>query len=174
VPYSLYECYVILIRCAIAANPVNTGSTVASEWHDDASHILNQTETLLSLFLTSTTFRLLLKDIFVTAREILADAASQTRDVADVVASGATAVESIARPSVEEKLANPPQEPLPSQQWDERAFQQERAIIDAERQARQSLEESRRRGLEAWSNLQDQSPNRARELITRRIKSVRL
>lgn len=78
-------------------------STSAKEVNDDVANTLHALYTLSSLLITSNSFRLVLSDIFLTTREILADVASNIAVVADVVETQAVEVDEIIRPPPDAK-----------------------------------------------------------------------
>lgn len=64
----------------------------------DTAQVLRSLRTLSRLLLTSSTFRLILSDIFVSMRESVADAAADLSYVIDRVGAAVKTVEEVARP----------------------------------------------------------------------------
>lgn len=164
-----------------------------SQVHDDATTIKNSVQTLISLLFTSSAFRLLLTDVFITTRQIAADFVSSVGDAAQVVASGANVVEGVVRPSEQEqeqaqqtnsegkddheevksyadaaKEAPPPSPPS----TDEIRKQQAEIKVEAEKEILDTVNESKDKAQQAWTNVQTESPDRIKETIINRIKAV--
>lgn len=119
--------------------------------------------------LTSTGFRLLATDIFVTAREILADAAVQVEDAADVVAGSAKTVESLVRPvEVEGKNPKPPS----AAEAEKLLSKEEKTAIEAEEEIKRGFHESVEHEQRAWARLVDEGPDRISQTVRHRLKSV--
>ncbi|KAG8903533.1 hypothetical protein FRC01_009167, partial [Tulasnella sp. 417] len=142
----------------------------------DAQTFSDSIKTLATLLFTSSAFRLLLTDVFVTTREILADLAAQIGDVALVVESGAHVAEGVIRPSEEERNK---EAATPEDHADARApevedirIEQAHVKVEAEKKILETVDQSTQKGKEAWQNLQQGTPERIREAILERIKSI--
>lgn len=142
----------------------------------DAQALSDSAKTLVALLFTSSAFRLLLTDIFVTAREILADLAAQIGDVALAVESGARVAEGMVRPSEEERhredatLEEPAEARGP--ELEDIRTEQAQVKVEAEKKILETVDQSTQKGKEAWQKLQQQTPDRIRETILERVKSV--
>lgn len=148
----------------------------AAQVQHDAQNLSDSIKTLVTLLFTSSAFRLLLTDVFVTAREILADFASQIGDVAQAVESGAEVVEGVIRPSEEEhrRTEDTFEDDTEGQGPQVEAMRTEQAEVkvEAEKKILETVDQSTQKGQEAWQNLQQQTPDRIREAILDRIKSI--
>ncbi|KAG9044478.1 hypothetical protein FS837_008096 [Tulasnella sp. UAMH 9824] len=142
----------------------------------DAQALSDSVKTLVTLLFTSSAFRLLLTDIFVTAREILADLAAQIGDVALVVESGARVAEGVVRPSEEERhredatLEEPAEARAP--EVEDIRTEQAQVKVEAEKKILETVDQSTQKGKEAWQKLQQKAPDRIRETVLERIQSI--
>ncbi|KAG8987633.1 hypothetical protein FRB90_003237, partial [Tulasnella sp. 427] len=150
----------------------------SGEVQSDVQNLTDSVKTLVTLLFTSSAFRLLLTDIFVTVRDILADFAAQVGDVAKVVESGAHVVEGVVRPSDEERHQTNGDAALQedakagSPDIEQVRAEQAQVKVEAEKEILETVNESTERGQAAWQSLQQQTPDRIREAILDRIKSI--
>lgn len=125
------------------------------------------------LLFTSSAFRILLTDILVTIRAIAADFVAEVRDIAKVVESGAQTVETIVRPSEPELgPGQTPDETEDSPELEYNRKEQAKIKVEAEQELLDTVNTSTERGKAALDNLQQQSPDRIRDTIVDRIKTV--
>lgn len=142
----------------------------------DAQTLSDSIKTLVTLLFTSSAFRLLLTDVFVTAREILADLAAQIGDVALAVESGAHVAEGVIRPSEEERnkedatLEGHAEAGAP--EVEDIRTEQAQVKVQAEKKILETVDQSTQKGKEAWQKLQQETPDRVRETVLERIKSI--
>ncbi|CAE6407789.1 unnamed protein product [Rhizoctonia solani] len=135
-----------------------------SELTDDSLAFANSLRTLLSLLLTSSGFRLVISDILITTRQMLADTVSDVATVAAYVETRAEDIEQTIRPSEEEG-------------------DREVTIEDAAKQAekindtvREDLEKARREAelkkhvIE--ERLSEESPDRVKQAIMERLEAI--
>jgi hypothetical protein len=116
----------------------------------DAQTLAAALHQLSSLFLTSSAFRLVFSDAFLTIRQLVADTAAKTGSIATAVERVAGATEEAARPGA-----------------DGTAVLSERADA-AMAEAGSVLDETRER----WQRLARESPDRVREAVIGRIQNV--
>lgn len=134
----------------------------------DALRAISALRTISSLFLTSATFRLLLSDTLIAAREILSDAAVDVAKVASLVENRALEVDDLVRPppgtggmegldDFDVEVVKGKSKEVASGVGD---------IVD------ESIRETRRKEARSWTSLQD-SPDRIKETFLERVKTVR-
>jgi hypothetical protein len=116
----------------------------------DAQTLTSALHSLSSLLLTSSAFRLILSDAFLTLRELIADTAAKTGTLATAVERVAGAAEEATRPGASESA-------VVSEKADA-------AIAEAS----SVLDETRER----WARLARESPDRVREAVVGRIQNV--
>lgn len=143
----------------------------------DATVVRDSIQNLVSLLFTSSAFRLLLTDVFVTSRNVLADLVSSVGDAAQVVVSGANVVEGVVRPSEDEqkqvddhKTNGDVAEQLPD--TEEIRQKQAEIKVEVEKDILDTVNESKERGQEAWQKTMEESPDRIKETVIERIKAV--
>jgi hypothetical protein len=129
-----------------------TGAAIPSQQElvTDAQTLAAALHQLSSLFLTSSAFRLIFSDAFLTIRQLVADTAAKTGSIATAVERVAGATEEAARPGA-----------------DGTAVLSERADA-AMAEAGSVLDETRER----WQRLARESPDRVREAVIGRIQNV--
>jgi len=135
-----------------------------AELVDDSRTLAVSLQTLFSLVLTSSAFRLLISDILVTAREILADTASDVAAVAAYVETRAEGVESTVRPDPHEGNAGVTVEDAANQ-----AKKVEGAVKD---DLEKALKEAEMRKHVIEERLADESPDRIKQTIVERIEAI--
>ncbi|CUA76666.1 putative protein C57A7,06 [Schizosaccharomyces pombe 972h-] [Rhizoctonia solani] len=135
-----------------------------TELADDSVAFLASLRTLLSLLLTSSGFRLLISDILITTRQILADTASDVATIAAYVETRAENVEQAIRPS-------------------EHEGDREVTVEDAAKQA-QKVEDTVREDLEKAlkeaemkkhvieERLAEESPDRVKQTVMERVEAI--
>ncbi|TCD66329.1 hypothetical protein EIP91_001478 [Steccherinum ochraceum] len=122
------------------------------EVSDDASKLLNALRSLTRLLLTSSAFRLIVSDIFASAREVFADAAAEVRHVAERVQGVVQTMEEVARPMDVDAVR-------------ERALEVAQGVSD---EAEVAEEEVKRR----LDEMNEEAPDRIREIVTARIQQA--
>ncbi|KAG8834792.1 hypothetical protein FRC17_007109 [Serendipita sp. 399] len=128
---------------------------------------------LLLLLFTSNAFRLIISDVLVTARDILADVALDVAKVAAVVEVRAQQMEDAIRPETTELAADKRREGgigVPSLELLASTSQSlQQTAADATHSTIEEIESNRRN---IWQRLEDDDPNRIKETILRRIKEI--
>ena len=128
---------------------------------------------LVSLLLTSNAFRLIISDILVTARDILADVAVDVAKVAAIVEVRAEQLEEAVRPTDNEMASEKDHEGgigVPALEDFAKAGQ---TIQDRAAEATNlALEESEAKRRAIWERLEDDSPDRIKETVLKRIVEV--
>ncbi|KAG8734620.1 hypothetical protein FRC12_018453 [Ceratobasidium sp. 428] len=148
-----------------AVNHLNEIPTVEqTELADDSLAFVGSLQTLLSLLLTSSAFRLLISDILVTTREILADTASDVAAVAAYVETKAEDVEHTVRPDPHEGEAGISVEDAMNQA--EKVDDTVRADLE------KALKEAEMRKHVIEERLADESPDRIKQTIVERIEAI--
>ncbi|KAG8991963.1 hypothetical protein FRB94_012125 [Tulasnella sp. JGI-2019a] len=146
---------------------------------DEAKHdaliVRDSVQNLISLLFTSSAFRLLLTDIFVTGRGIIADLIHSAGEVAQAVASGADVVEGVVRPTEDEQKQvdehqTDADEQLPS--TEEIRTKQAEIKVDAEKKILDTVNKGKQKGQEAWEEAKQESPDRVKETVIERIKTI--
>lgn len=113
--------------------------------------------------MTSSAFRLILSDILVTSRDILADVAVDVAKVAAAVELRAGQIEEIIRPADSELRGESPPLGQEGQKMPETAEQATRATV----------EETKAKRNDIWQRLENESPDRIKETVLKRIGQVR-
>ncbi|KAG8684829.1 hypothetical protein FRC09_015123 [Ceratobasidium sp. 395] len=148
-----------------AVNHLNEIPTVEqTELADDSLAFVGSLQTLLSLLLTSSAFRLLISDILITTREILADTASDVAAVAAYVETKAEDVEHTVRPDPHEGEAGISVEDAMNQA--EKVDDTVRADLE------KALKEAEMRKHVIEERLADESPDRIKQTIVERIEAI--
>ncbi|KAG8865443.1 hypothetical protein FRB97_004719, partial [Tulasnella sp. 331] len=147
------------------------------EAQKDVAIIRDQVQNLISLLFTSSAFRLLLTDIFVTGRSILADLVHSAGEAAQVVASGADVVESVVRPSEDEQKEVEEQktddETVDEQLPDAEEIRKKQAEIKVEAEKiLDAVNQGKEKGQEAWEQAKEESPDRIKETVIERIITI--
>jgi hypothetical protein len=119
--------------------------------------------TLISLLVTSGAFRLILSDILVTSRDILADVAVDVAKVAATVELRASQLEEIIRPEDSELQRESPSLAQEGQKMQETAEEATRATV----------EETKAKRHDIWQRLEDESPDKIKQTILKRIGQVK-
>lgn len=128
---------------------------------------------LVSLLITSNAFRLIISDILVTARDILADVAIDVAKVAAIVEVRAEQVEEAVRPTNTEISTEKNQEGgvgVPA--LEDLANAGQSVQESAARATKLALEESEAKRKSVWQRLEDESPDRIKEVALKRITEV--
>lgn len=133
---------------------------------DDIRKAASSIWTLISLLMTSSAFRLILSDILVTSRDILADVAVDVAKVAAAVELRAGQVEEIIRPADSELRGESPS-------LDNLAQEGQKVQEIAAEATRATGEETKAKQDDIWQRLEDESPDRIKETILKRIGQVR-
>jgi hypothetical protein len=127
-------------------------------------------KSLISLLITSPAFRLLLSDVFVTARDIVADVAADIAKVAAIVEVRAEQAEEVIRPADAELAGEKDRAGgvgVPALEELARAGKSvEENTAEITNLALNESEEKRRA---IWSRLEDESPDRIRDTALHRI-----
>ncbi|KAG8962521.1 hypothetical protein FRC03_004159 [Tulasnella sp. 419] len=164
----------------LSSNPPVTKDEIS----DDAQKVMSSLKTIVSLLFTSTAFRVLLSDILLTSREIVADFASEVGAVAETVAGSAGVVEDIVRPSEAEKAGTMNNRDMESSQrggdrtenqhiMEKTLKQSEEARVEAEQKIEEATRESKERASAAWKTVSSsETPNRVKDQILWRVKSI--
>jgi Skp family chaperone for outer membrane proteins len=119
----------------------------------------------MSLLVTSSAFRLILSDILVTSRDILADVAVDVAKVAAAVELRAGQVEEIIRPADSELQGE-------SRSLDNLAQEGQKVQEIAAETTRATVEETKANRNDIWQRLEDESPDRIKETVLKRIGQV--
>lgn len=136
-----------------------------AEVSDDFRKAASSMWTLFSLLITSSAFRLILSDILVTSRDILADVAVDVAKVAAAVEMRAGQVEDIIRP---------PDSELPdrSPSLDTLSKEGQKVQEEAAETTRATVEETKEKQNKLWERLENESPDRIKETVLKRIEQV--
>ncbi|CAE6413591.1 unnamed protein product [Rhizoctonia solani] len=135
-----------------------------SELKDDSLTFLASLRTLLSLLLTSSGFRLLISDILITTRQILADTASDVAAVAAYVETRAEDVEKTVRPSDHEGDREITVE--------DAAKQAEKVDETVREDLEKALKEAEMKKHVIEERLAEESPDRVKQTIMERIEAI--
>jgi hypothetical protein len=143
------------------------------ELAQDAHQIVTSVRILISLLITSNTFRHIISDILVTARDILADIAVDVAKVAAIVEVRAEQVEEVVRPTDAELAAGKVREggigvPALEDLANTSQSVQERAA----EATNMALKESEAKRKAIWGRLENESPERMKETVLERISAV--
>lgn len=143
------------------------------EVKQDLRKFVSSVQSLLSLLITSSAFRLIISDILVTTRDILADVAMDVAKVAAVVEIRAEQLEETVRPGDAELAAQRDEEGgvgIPSLESLAQSGETVRNIAAKATQSTVEEAEARRRAI--WTRLEDQDPDRVKETVLLRIRQV--
>ncbi|KAF8320469.1 hypothetical protein DL93DRAFT_1849617 [Clavulina sp. PMI_390] len=146
------------------ANEIPVTST--EEVNSDISDTLTALRTLASLVLTSSAFRLILSDILITSREIVADVAANVSNVAELVREEAVEVDEMVRPPTAED-AQSPDEVLDTVDT-EAVKNKGKDIIGLAEEIPTKLAQ----GVEEGNELVPESTERIREAIVERVRAI--
>jgi Family of unknown function (DUF5923) len=143
------------------------------ELAQDAHRVATSIRPLISLLITSNAFRLIISDILVTARDILADVAVDVAKVAAIVEVGAEQVEEAVRPTDTELATGKDREGgvgVPSLEDLANVGQsvQERAA----EATNMAVEESEAKRKAIWDRLENESPDRIKDTVLERVSEV--
>ncbi|KAG9074777.1 hypothetical protein FRC06_010460, partial [Ceratobasidium sp. 370] len=153
------------IDVGAAVNHLNEVPTVGqAELVDDSQALADSLRALFSLLLTSSAFRLLVSDILITTREILADTASDVAAVAAYVETKAEDVEHTVRPDPHEGETGVTVEDAMNQA--EKMDDTVRADLE------KALKEAEMKKHVIEERLADESPDRVRQVIVERIEAI--
>jgi Family of unknown function (DUF5923) len=139
----------------------------------DAHRIAASVRLLISLLITSNTFRFILSGILVTARDILADIAVDVAKVAAILEARAEQVEEAVRPTNAELAAGKVRKGgigVPA--LEELANTGISAQELAAEATNMALEESEAKRKALWDRLENESPDRIKEATIERISEV--
>lgn len=131
---------------------------------EDSRALANSLRTLVSLLFTSSAFRLLISDILVTARQILADTASDVATAAAYVETRAEDVEHTIRPDSHEGEREISVE--------EAARQATRVDQVVQEDLEKALKEAEMRRHVIQERLSEESPDRVKRAIVERVEAV--
>ncbi|CAE7099121.1 unnamed protein product [Rhizoctonia solani] len=135
-----------------------------NELTDDSVAFLASLRTLLSLLLTSSGFRLLISDILITTRQILADTASDVAAVAAYVETRAENVEQTIRPSEHEGEREISVE--------DAAEQIQKVEDTVKEDLEKTLKEAEMRKHVVEERLAEESPDRVKQTIIERLEAI--
>lgn len=145
----------------------------SEEVGQDVHKLVASIRPLISLLITSNAFRLIISDILVTARDILADVALDVAKVAAIVEVRAEQVEEAVRPSDTEMASEKDRENgvgVPT--LENLANVGESIQENAARTAKLAFEESEAKRKKVWERLEDESPDRVKEMVLKRITEI--
>ncbi|KAG8741005.1 hypothetical protein FRC10_003464 [Ceratobasidium sp. 414] len=153
------------INVDTAVNHLNDIPTVEqAELVDDSRVLAGSLRTLFSLLFTSAAFRLLISDILVTTREILADTASDVAAVAAYVETKAEDVEHTVRPD--------PHEGETSMTVEDAMSQAKKLDNTVRADLEDALKEAEMKKHVIEERLADESPDRVKQTIVERIEVI--
>jgi hypothetical protein len=156
------------VKILIIFGPVDHLNEIPTVEHtelvDDSQALAVSLQTLFSLLLTSSAFRLLISDILITTREILADTASDVAAVAAYVETKAEDVEGTVRPGPHEGDAGITVEDAMNQA--------EKVEGTVKEDLEKALKEAEMRKHVIEERLADESPDRVKQTIVERIEAV--
>ncbi|CAE6445246.1 unnamed protein product [Rhizoctonia solani] len=135
-----------------------------NEMADDSVALLASFRTLLSLLLTSSGFRLLISDILITTRQILADTASDVAAVAAYVETRAEDVEQTIRPDEHEGNREVTVE--------DAAKQAEKVEDTVKEDLEKALKEAEMKKHVIQERLAEESPDRVKQTIIERVEAI--
>jgi hypothetical protein len=155
------------------ATKLTEAAASQEEAQQDLRKFISSIRSLLSLVLTSSAFRLIISDILVTTRDILADVAMDVAKVAAVVEIRAEQLEEAVRPGDAELAGQKDQEGgvgVPSLESLAQSGQTIRNI--ASNATHSTIEEAEARRRAVWSRLGDEDPDRIKDTVLLRIRQV--
>ncbi|KDN50250.1 hypothetical protein RSAG8_01586, partial [Rhizoctonia solani AG-8 WAC10335] len=154
------------INVDAAVNHLDEIPTVdQTELEDDSAALLASLRTLFSLLLTSSGFRLLISDILITTRQILADTASDVAAVAAYVETRAENVEETIRPGEHEGEREITVED---------AAKQAQKVDDAVKEdLEKALKEAEMKKHVIGERLAEESPDRVKQTIMERVEALK-
>ncbi|CAG7851697.1 SubName: Full=Uncharacterized protein {ECO:0000313/EMBL:CCA68732.1} [Serendipita indica DSM 11827] len=155
------------------ASRLPTNVVSQEELADDMRKAASSIQSLLSLLMTSHAFRLIISDVLVTARDILADVASDVAKVAALVEDRAEQLEESIRPT-EVELASEKERQggvgIPSlETLANRAEPIPERVAEVTKSAIQETE-ARRRAV--WDRMEEEDPDRIKEAVLRRVREI--
>jgi hypothetical protein len=143
------------------------------ELAQDAHRIGASIRALISLLITSNTFRHIISDILVTARDILADIAVDVAKVAAILEVRAEQVEEAVRPTDAELAAGKVREGGIGVPALEELANTGKSVQELAAEAtNMTLEESEAKRKAIWDRLENESPDRMKETALERISEV--
>ena len=135
-----------------------------SELKDDSRALADSLHTLVSLLLTSSGFRLIISDILITARQMLADTASDVAAVAAYVETKAEDVEQTVRPD--------PHEGQTGVTMDDAMEQVEKVDETVRSDFEKARKEAELKKHVIEERLAEESPDRIKQTIVERVEAV--
>jgi hypothetical protein len=135
-----------------------------TELQNDTQALVDSLRTLISLFFTSSGFRLLISDILITSRQILADTVSDVAAVAAYVETRAEDVEQTIRPSSHEGEREITVEDV--------AKQAEKIDEAVKEDVEHALKEAEMKKHVIQERLTEESPDRVKQTIVERVEAV--
>jgi hypothetical protein len=143
------------------------------ELAQDAHRIVASVRLLISLLITSNTFRHIISDVLVTARDILADVAVDVAKVAAILEVRAEQVEEAVRPTDGELAAGKFREGGIGVPALEELANSGKSVQELAAEAtNMALEESEAKRKAIWDRLENESPDRMKETALERISEV--
>ncbi|KAG8760217.1 hypothetical protein FRC14_003648 [Serendipita sp. 396] len=143
------------------------------EFFDDMRKAASSIRSFMTLLITSNAFRIIISDILVTARDILADLAIDVAKVAAIIEVRAGQVENAIRPTDTELVDEKHREGgVGAPSFEQLAHASQSAQETAAGVTHSTLEEveSRRRNL--WQKMREDDPDRVKETVLKRIEEI--